>query len=679
MRRLGLALLLAASGCLDFAKDRALCDDAGPCRPASDGGGGGGTGGGGGGGGTITPLTPAGPCLADGGYCWEFPATTGQDLSAVWMKGNDVWAVGSGGTVLHYDGARWDVRLGLNPIQPAEDHNYPWLQTVAGSDQGVLVAGDRGYLATLWPDGGLLERRFGCNVYTCGISSLSQRGVRFWLADHEGVALTDLSGPISRLSTSSPQFAIAAVSDEEAWSVGTPPNVARQVFSDGGTNVINLTVQSAQQANMWPISLGLDGVFWIAGDSELALWRVFPDGGMDTTVGTPVHPQSIAATPSGTRYLAMLYTNDAYGPSSLQTCTSGGACTPSPEVTCSGFRAVATDGETAVAVGNGGVIWRKPSLGAPWQPLVPCYRNLARLVPLRDGGVIATGWHRQLIERTATGWEVRSRMVAAPPERAVFSDAWEAPDAGLWVASEVSPRLFRVNLAAPVVPSSQALQEEDGGFLQLGSEPSMRAVRGSPSGEVAWAAGEDGALFRQSSATAWRRVPTQTIRSLNRIWVSDTGTALVVGDGNTILRVEGTSVTTIAGPPVDPQTAWRDVWALSPERFWVVGSSVHHPWKYENGNWSEVALNPDNAPYSIDLECTAITGSPAGDLWVGQLQGSLLHVLPDGTTSWHATGLSARGDPPQIRSLLIRGDRLFIGASDYSLPTVPVITSIPLP
>lgn len=673
MRRFGLVLWLCASGCIDFAKDRALCDDAGPCRPATDGGGTGGSGG---------TIAPAGPCLPDGGYCWEFPASTAQDLSAVWLKGNDLWAVGTGGTVLHHDGTKWKVWLGLNPVEPAEDHNVPWLKPIAGSDEGVLVGGDRGYLATLWPDGGLLERQFGCSAFTCGISALSRGagGSRFWLAHHDGVALTGLSGPVVERSTSSPQYAIAAVSDDEAWSVGTPPDVARQVFSDGGTTLVSLPMQSAQMANMWPISLGPDGVFWISGNGESNLWRVFPDGGIDTVIPTPVHPESIAAaTPSGTRYLAVLYTNDGFGPSSLQSCTSGGTCTPSPEVSCVGFRAVATDGEAAVAVGNGGVVWRKPSQSAPWEPLVPCYRNLSRLVPLRDGGVVATGWHRQLIERTAGGWEVRSRVVAPPGTRAEFSDAWEAPDAGLWVTSSVSPRLFRVDLASPAVPSSQALQEEDGGFYQAGAEPPLRSVRGSVSGEVAYAAGEGGALFRQLTGSAWRKVPTPGTRNLNRVWVDDTGVALVVGDGNTVLRVEGTSVTVIPGPPVDPATAWRDVWALSPEQFWVVGSPVNRPWKYERGTWSEVALNPPNAPYSVDLECTALTGSPAGDLWVGQAQGSLLHVLPDGTTSWHPTGSSARGDPPAIRSLLVRGDRLFIGASDFSQPMAPTITSIPLP
>src|SRR6185369_11322025 len=74
-------------------------------------GGSAGTGGAPGVGGATTVVGDA-ACTGDG-WCWVFPLPHGNYLRGVWgSSSSDVWAVGDGGTLMHWDGARWATTLG---------------------------------------------------------------------------------------------------------------------------------------------------------------------------------------------------------------------------------------------------------------------------------------------------------------------------------------------------------------------------------------------------------------------------------------------------------------------------------------------------------------------------------------------------------------------------------------
>ena len=46
-------------------------------------------------------------CSSDG-WCWSNPLPQGNPLWSVWGSAStDVWAVGLGGTILHWDGSAW--------------------------------------------------------------------------------------------------------------------------------------------------------------------------------------------------------------------------------------------------------------------------------------------------------------------------------------------------------------------------------------------------------------------------------------------------------------------------------------------------------------------------------------------------------------------------------------------
>ncbi|HVM65127.1 MAG TPA: hypothetical protein VMU14_09725 [Acidimicrobiales bacterium] len=52
---------------------------------------------------------PGPVCIGDG-FCWQRPLPFGVTLNAVWAgAANDAWAVGAGGTFLHFDGKHWNL------------------------------------------------------------------------------------------------------------------------------------------------------------------------------------------------------------------------------------------------------------------------------------------------------------------------------------------------------------------------------------------------------------------------------------------------------------------------------------------------------------------------------------------------------------------------------------------
>lgn len=84
----------------------------------------------------FSPLA----CTTDG-LCWEAPLPFGmnlRDVSAV--SANDVWAIGTQGTILHYDGSRWNFTASgtLEDLQgvSASAANNAW---IAGGNNGLVL------------------------------------------------------------------------------------------------------------------------------------------------------------------------------------------------------------------------------------------------------------------------------------------------------------------------------------------------------------------------------------------------------------------------------------------------------------------------------------------------------------------------------------------------------------
>jgi hypothetical protein len=84
----------------------------------------------------LLALGPTDVQAQDGDWEWQNPLPQGNHLYAVWgSSGSDVFAVGTGGTILHYDGADW------SPMDSGTTHG---LEGVWGSGGGDVFAGAAG-------------------------------------------------------------------------------------------------------------------------------------------------------------------------------------------------------------------------------------------------------------------------------------------------------------------------------------------------------------------------------------------------------------------------------------------------------------------------------------------------------------------------------------------------------
>jgi hypothetical protein len=64
--------------------------------------------------GLLLAMGPAGVQAQEGGWQWQNPLPQGNSLYGVWgSSGSDVFAVGYGGTILHYSGVPFLIYLPL--------------------------------------------------------------------------------------------------------------------------------------------------------------------------------------------------------------------------------------------------------------------------------------------------------------------------------------------------------------------------------------------------------------------------------------------------------------------------------------------------------------------------------------------------------------------------------------
>ncbi len=90
------------------------------------------------------PADLTGICT-ESGWCWQRPRPQGNDLSGIWVAAeDDVWVVGYGGTIIHWDGRAWASRA----IAGVHDNLY----TVWGTGSEVWVGGAG--VAHHWKAGG---------------------------------------------------------------------------------------------------------------------------------------------------------------------------------------------------------------------------------------------------------------------------------------------------------------------------------------------------------------------------------------------------------------------------------------------------------------------------------------------------------------------------------------------
>lgn len=242
------SLLISAvllSGCWDFgARVDACRDEAGgwTCGDAGEmgGGGGGGATGGGSGGGAMGGGAGGGDVTLDadglfcaGEWCWEHPRPVGADLFAVWARAaNDVWVSGRRGTVLHYDGARWE-----------------WRGTDPNLDVGSLCGTDAGPWISAWAPYSSRTPRLqrhegngwiGLSEFTEALERVHCGSTQVWVVSEVGASVVDLAGGLVQhgfaLTVDEPERceSVVEAAPGEALFACHAPGVVRIRRFDGG-------------------------------------------------------------------------------------------------------------------------------------------------------------------------------------------------------------------------------------------------------------------------------------------------------------------------------------------------------------------------------------------------------------------------------------------------------------
>lgn len=374
MKRASLVLLVFATGCFNFERRVADCFDGGRCSQLADGG-----------------VLDAGRAEEDAGpfvpldagffcaneWCWESPFPHGTRLNAVAAFGDDVLVAGEEGMLAELRGGVWRsfqaqvprtqwARLWARSLDDAYAAGAlePWVRSDGGW-RGVGQPADQPFSAVTGDE----TRTFFANAGV--VSSFDGQQ----LVEHAVLApavgnVTDLTLARGRL------FAVSVVPQPASFFVDVDAGVATGV--DGVRSVFTT-----------------DAGFWVTGDrsffspaAPIAFDEMMP--AIRAGTGGPV--------PLGA-------TVDAVG------ALDGGRFTFEYQV--SGVTAMAQDGATAWAVGEGGRVLRRR--GGTWTDLtgLPTRNTVVAIFPFGDALVAVTG-AGELLERSASSWELKPRQALAP-------------------------------------------------------------------------------------------------------------------------------------------------------------------------------------------------------------------------------------------------------------------------
>jgi hypothetical protein len=656
MRWRSLLLGLVFAGCYDFTADRRACVENQHCLP-DDGG--------------VTPpdagftdagfidaffsVSGFGPCVSPDGPCWEFPPLTANTFSSVWTDGARLAAVGENGTLVRFDGAKWTAQVGLNMAPSLA--TVAGLQFVAGTSSGVRVLGGGGYLGQWSFEGGTYAVDHSASLSAPRALSLSADASTLWVVEDSRLSRAPFNGDFTAVDAGrvSGLHTVHAVNDDDVWL-------------GGGTTLVHLeagrtTALPTPGFETFELLVTADGKL-VSAVYENQLYGVSVASSASPLSRAPVVMPSgftgpnfnFLETPNGQLYLG--------ASSAGAECDAGLAC--SKPWRCGAFTAFAAPpgSDDVVSVGTQGAVYFRSSMTGAWQPIQPCTGSFTTVLALADGGVIAAGAPDLVLERAADGWRTLTVNNTSSGLTSAMRGAWQAPDGTLWFAGNAAPWLSPLDGGATITRLNG---------LPLSSQPNLRELEGY--GATAYAIG--GVTLRYVAGREWRELDAGTA-GFSHLAVVDGG-AVLVGLG-VVGRLEGDALTQLDPPlrfPDGGALDWTGVAAESLAHFWVCSSTSSSQGLYEfvDGGWAPPRAFPGAAS-----GCTVLLRASSGDLMAGLTHGGLVRFWADGgSPSFVPTGIGLgngiglpNGTGPDVTALAEQGGRLYLGATQGALLSVPL-------
>ncbi len=503
------------------------------------------------------------------GFELEYPAITNGVLLDVWGTGNEFFAVGTSGTVVHTTGGAW-IRM---------------------PDVGLRLAG-------VWGTS-------GSDVFAVG-DALGGSPVTYGVFHYNGSSWQQMAAP----TTSVVQLAdVWGTSPTNVWAVGdsgrvlhytggawvaeTTPIPAttnlRGVWASGSTVVVvgtngniwryngstwsNESVAATEQlTSVWGVS-----TTEIYAVTTTAVWRYTGTWSQMTPTGTPICPdtniRTVGGMPGGPVFVVG---DDSATFSEGRICQLAGGRWLAVDIGTQGTLAgIAGSDQRLYAVGN---ITALRSSGASWLT-VPTIAN-----PQNYNGVWGNAANNvYLVGQDATSAELVMRY-----------------DGTSWT-QQVTPNgsfiLLRVaggtGWAVAVGNGGRIIASNGSGGAWSAQASSTTQqlfdVWGDTSGTNIFAVGANGTILARSSGT-WSAQTSPTTQSLRAVWGSGT-TVFAVGSNGAIVRKVGAGAFASMTSPTTQQLL--DVWGRSPTDVYAVGNEgVFH---FDGSDWSAI---PSDRGYS---------------------------------------------------------------------------------
>jgi hypothetical protein len=530
--------------------------------------------------------TPPPVCSVDN-FCWEQPTPQGETLRAVWSAAaSDVWAVGDGGVVLHYDGQSFRA-------EHVDAHKD--LFAIHGSSANDVWAVGKGglvlhYDGTSWSSNDLsnLIDASGAGLGVLyGVYAASPTSV--WAVGHTGVNALIIHYDGEKwasqpLMAATPQVlrAIWGFGTDKLWAVG-----------DGG--VIRVFDGTQWIADKSPTGAALSSIHGLAAHD---VWAVGANGTAAHWNGTAWANANMGLSGA----LSSVQVDIAAPPPVMD----AGMPMPAPMPMLDSGMPMDPVGPWSVwAFGEKGHVFRYN--GTVWAPLASGTEvPLWAATRLRAGTLIAVGDHGQV-----SRFEGDARQSLSEGSRRNHLAMWGDGKA-LWLVGDEIDRRDASGWKTMTSPTERALY----------------GVWGDKSG--VWAVGTGGTIVRYENGMLQTRDVTAAADAwLHGVWGA-ANTVWIVGDAGLTLVAAAGSFIKVATPVRSNLT---DVWGIADDAFWAVGDGGT-VLRWDGMAWLRVPTGPMGGSVQ---NLRAVWGSAKNDVWVVGVEGTILHWNGERFTSMSQT------------------------------------------
>jgi hypothetical protein len=590
-------------------------------------------------------------CSVDG-WCWQNPLPQGNWLDGVWGSSpSDVFAVGSDGTILHFDGAVWSgMTSGSTANLVGVFGASPSDVVVVGNDWAALHYDGVSWSAmtTMDAPGWALNGVWGSadtdifavglegSQYPLGLGVIAHYDGVSWSAMDAGTAAPSCLNAVWG-SSHSDVFAVGCAEvDEESWDICTSSAILH--YDGASWSAISqpglwlLAVWGTSPSDVFTGGCGnyldqdnceilhYDGNSWSAMNiPSSAIWLVSAFGGSSPSdvFADALSAAYVGAPPTATilHYDGSAWSETATSPRDLHGIWAAGA-------------------SDVFSVGDAGAIMRLRPGGASWSMTTRGEMNdLAGVWGSSPSDVFAAGNAGTILHSDGTGW---SPMTMTSGASADFTGVWGSSASDVFVVGQnyggcyysgsvvahydgnawSAANLMNVCLydVWGFSPSDVFAIGNDGGswgriMRYDGSSWSQMALPlyegwftsawgSSPSDVYATGSDQclgDGGIYHYDGAS-WTQINDSPNLSFGGVWGSSASDVYVVGANlcfgccPLIMHYDGAAWTTMSLPPGFDSTL-SGIWGTSPSDVFAAGSAILH---YDGVSWTEMTSGTSN-------------------------------------------------------------------------------------